>query len=220
MLPSDDEPRRRMDICRQIAFTALLLSLSSGACAKPHVAEQPERAPSQLCVVRHAEAFKNLEPPPEGLASADLDSLTPTGETQARALRRRIPRGVTILRASPTNRTAETARLLGLDVPAEVDEDLEPLAGDLSWGERALAAERGEDLGPVGGESLVDGQARARRLLERVRARLAPGDHAVVVTHGDLAAILIGELHKTPLLERPARHAIGTGEIASVPIGA
>ena len=44
------------------------------------------RAP-EVCVVRHAEAWKNVEPRPEDASPDELDRLTPAGETRARALR-------------------------------------------------------------------------------------------------------------------------------------
>lgn len=195
----------------------ILLTLLSVACDSSNEGEALES--SQLCVVRHAEAFKNLTPPPDGLTAEQLDSLTPNGETQARAAGTRLPRGVRVLASSAANRAQQTARGLGLDVEVAIDPALRPLEGDLSWDARVAAWSRGDDPRPDGGESLADGAARVRALLTSLRARLRDGEHAVVVTHGDIAALVIGELRGTALLERPSRHELGTAEVACLPLG-
>ncbi|MCU0674991.1 MAG: histidine phosphatase family protein [Myxococcota bacterium] len=174
---------------------------------------------SQLCVVRHAEAFKNLTPPPEGLTPSQLDALTPNGESQARAAGTHLPRRVGVLASSPANRAQQTARGLGLDVEVAIDPALRALDGDLPWDARVAAWSRGDDPRPDGGESLADGAARVRALLTSLRARVRDGEHAVLVTHGDIAALVIGELRGTALLERPSRHELGTAQVACLPLG-
>lgn len=174
-------------------------------------------APSQLCVVRHAEAFKNLDPAPAGLSPEQLDALTPRGEEQARRAGAALPAGVERVLTSPAGRARETAAWLGPWTP-EVEPALRPLDGDLPWSERERAWAAGEDPRPPGGESLADGQARARALLDRLRAALPPGRHAVVVTHGDLGPVLLGELRGTPLLARPTRDALPGGGVVCLPL--
>jgi broad specificity phosphatase PhoE len=172
--------------------------------------------PSQICVVRHAEAWKNVEPRPD---DRDPDTLTPDGESQARALAPQLPKGVALTWASPTQRAQQTAALLGtgaVDVAAE----LRPLDGVLDWESRLGHWSRGEDPRPPGGESLADGQRRAQRLLTGIRKQLEPGAHAVVVTHADLASVILGELRGTPLLERPTKDTLATGEHACLPLEA
>jgi broad specificity phosphatase PhoE len=199
------------------SIPATVLTLLSFACDSSHRAEALES--SQLCVVRHAEAFKNLTPPPSGLTPAQLDALTPNGESQAHTAGTRVPPGVRLLASSPANRAQQTARGLGLDVEVAIDPALRALDGDLSWDARVAAWSRGEDPRPERGESLADGAARVRTLLTTLRTRVRDGEHAVVVTHGDVAALVIGELQGTALLERPTRHALGTAEVVCLPLG-
>ena len=192
-------------------ITALALALATSmGCAKRQLVPTEARA-SQLCVVRHAQAYKNLDPRPDDLSSERLDSLTPSGEDRARALGDALPEGVAEVRSSPTQRTRQTAELLRGSAPLMVDPRLRPLEGDISWDERASAWSRGEDPRPEGGESLADGAERVESLLRQLRSELRPGEHAVAVTHGDIASILLGEIRGTPLLERPERDTLGTG---------
>jgi broad specificity phosphatase PhoE len=199
-------------------LAALAAALLAGCTEGPDGAT--ETPTSRLCVVRHAQAYKNLDPRPAGMSPEQLDSLTPDGEAQARALAGALPDGVARLWSSPARRTRQTAERLGLPVPVRVEPALRPLEGDLPWDQRMAAWSRGEDPRPEGGESLADGAARADALLRRLRAELEPGEHAAVVTHGDLASILLGELRGTPLLERPRRDTLGTGQMRCLPLGA
>lgn len=197
-----------------------MLFVVSGASACAHSATFPGEHPtSHICVVRHAEAYKNLSPPPADMSPDELDALTPAGWDRARELGERAPRPVSELWASPTQRTQQTAAGMGLSAPVKVEPGLRPLEGDLSWNERETAWAEGKDPRPEGGESLADGAARARALLDRLQAELLPAEHAVLVTHGDIAPILIGELRGTPLLERPRRDHLDTGEMVCLPLG-
>lgn len=190
------------------------------ACTDPPPPAPPVPAPTaQVCVARHAESFRNLNPRPEGLSEAELDALTPQGEAQARALAARLPAGVARVWSSPLNRAQQTAGLLGAPVPVEVQADLRPLDGAIPWAEREAAWAAGQDPRPPDGESLGDGQGRAVALLGRLRDQLGPGQHAVLVTHSDLGALLLGELRGTPLLERPAKDTLATGDLACLPLG-
>lgn len=194
---------------------AVACAESSSAPVASPVAETLE--PSRLCVVRHAQAFKNLDPRPEDLTPEQRDSLTPEGEAQARALAARIPAEVALVLTSPASRTQQTAARLASVTP-RVEPALRPLDGALSWDARVAAWTRGEDPRPEGGESLADGAARTGALLARLRAELTPGQVAIVVTHGDVAALLLGELRETPLLERPTREALGEAEMRCEPL--
>ncbi len=147
-------------------------------------------------MVRHAEAFKNLEPPPAGMRGADLDALTPGGEDQAQSLRAQLPGGPATYWASPTRRTRQTAELLAEGRPVRVDQSLRPL-------DEADSAE--------------DAAVRARDVLDRVQAELQAGEHAVLVTHGDMGPMLLGEVRGTPPRERASAHALGTGEMVCLP---
>lgn len=188
-----------------------------GACAGPQ-APTPRSQVSQLCVVRHAQAYKNLASPPADLTPEQLDSLTPAGQAQGRALQASLPPDVAEVRSSPAQRTRQTAELLAGPIPVQVEPRLRPLDGAISWDTRMAAWSRGEDPRPADGESLADGAARAASLIAELRAQLPPGGHAVWVTHGDIAAVLLGELRGTPLLDRPRRDAIETGAMVCLPL--
>lgn len=192
----------------------LLLTLAAVACSR---APEP---PATLCVVRHAEAFKNLDPPPPDLDPARLDTLTPRGEAQARALRDALGAGTLRVSTSPAGRARQTAALIAGDGAVETAVALRPLDGDVAWTERTRAWSAGEDPRPAGGESLADGRDRIAALLDALRAKLAPGERAVWVTHGDIASLVLGELRGTPLFERPTRDTLDTGGHACLPLGA
>jgi broad specificity phosphatase PhoE len=184
----------------------------------PTPAAAQQAAPSQLCIVRHAEAWKNVNPRPSELTAEQLDQLTPRGQEQARALAATLPRPVALVWSSPATRTQQTAEPLGLDVTTDIVAELRPLDGDVSWEERLRRWAAQQDPRPADGESLADGRVRAQLVLQRVRQRLPAGAHAVLVTHGDLASILIGELRGTPLLARPTVDEIGPGVAVCLPI--
>lgn len=182
------------------------------ACTEARPAE-----PSRLCVVRHAEAYKNLDPRPAALSDEALDALTPEGLARTAELRATLPAGKLRAWASPTRRTRQTAEGLRPETLV-VEPALRSLDGAARWAARKRAAAEGRDLSVPDGESLADGAKRAQALLSRVRAALAPGEHAVLVTHGDLAPLLLGALRGTPLLERPARDGLETGQMACAPL--
>lgn len=179
--------------------------------------------PARLCVVRHAEAYKNLSPPPPDREGEALDALTPRGEAQARALQGQLPTEVARLWSSPAQRSQQTAALLGVRAPrgVEVHADLRPLDGEIAWEMRQHAWAHGDDPRPAGGgESLADGQARVQALLREAQAAAGPGQHVVWVTHGDVASLVLGELRGTPLLERPSKDTLATGTVACLPLSA
>lgn len=217
----------RLKLNLAIIFACMPLMLGACKSAEPATTESAnteqaadeEKAPSQLCIVRHAEAYRNIKPTPEGLSAEELDTLTANGEDQAGRVAGAVVHPVGLLWTSPTKRTRQTAQLSGLDRAPEIVDDLRMLEGDVSWDERVGQWEAERDPRPDAGESLADGHLRATSLLTRARSELAAGEHAVFVTHGDIASILIGELQGTPLLARPMTHVLGSGESLCLPLG-
>jgi|GEM_PF-5163715 len=193
---------------------------SNGSAAdQPAPTEASRPAPISVCVMRHAEAYSNLEEPPAGMADADLDALTDAGKAQARAARSKLPASVAIVWSSPRNRTRQTAAALGLAGAAvQVVPELAPLRGDMPWSERVAAWKAGRDPRPARGESLDDGRRRIAAALARLGAMLEPGEAAVLVTHSDLAPVIVGQLKGTPLLERPAAHPFGLADVVCAPL--
>jgi broad specificity phosphatase PhoE len=166
----------------------------TGASATSGAADQMEA--SQLCVVRHAQAYGNLKGAPPGLTTEQLNTLTEKGRIQAKKLGAEVPRPVRAVFASPTGRTRMTAELMELGEPIG-------LTGELS----AL-----ED------ESLDAGRERILEAIDRARAEGVDGKHIVMVTHGKVASLLIGELKGTPLSERVSAHQISYGEAVCLPM--
>jgi len=198
------------------ALAAAIAALVGGCASSPELSEQAE--PQVVCVVRHAEAFKNLTPVPDGMKAQDLDALTPRGEADASALAVRLPPRLEVVLSSPTRRTRQTAEGLAGAVRVEVSEALRPLAGGPLPAPRGELWRAGEDPRPEGGESLADGQARVVALLDQLRAELPPGGVAVLVTHGPIAATILGELRGAPLLMRHRTDDLATGEMRCLPL--
>lgn len=200
----------------------LLASCATGeganadASAASGAADQMEA--SQLCVVRHAQAYRNLEAAPPGLTTEQLNTLTEKGRIQAKKLGAQVPRPVAAVYTSPTGRTRMTAEVMDLGVPIGLTGKLSKLDGDMAWETRLENWKRGDDPRPDDGESLADGRERILEILDRARTEAADGKHVVFVTHGDIASLVIGELKGTPLLERPINHMIDTGEAVCLPM--
>src|SRR5690606_33096998 len=126
---------------------------------------------------------------------------------------------ITRVRSSPLGRARETADAFAAaaDVPAQVDGALRPMSGDMAWEDRDAAWARGEDPRPAGGESLADVQTRVHGMLQALREDARPGATTVLVTHGDTASVVLGELAQTPLLQRPRAHTLGPGQARCAP---
>lgn len=167
-------------------------------------------------VVRHGEAWKNVPHPPS-LKPAELDNLTQKGNTDAKFLGAslRAAKPSTIF-TSPAVRCRQTAMGItagaGLNAIAFIEPALAQLVeGTTTEGKpftmemRAEAAVNGVDATPVDGEAYFDGMTRVREFAGRLLEKHA-GQRVIVVTHGDIAALLIGEAAHTPLLERMAKH--------------
>ncbi|MGZ4566481.1 MAG: histidine phosphatase family protein, partial [Blastococcus sp.] len=125
--------------------------------------------------------------------------LLPEGEDQARALRTALDgRTFAAVWVSPRLRARRTAELAGLTATG-IDDDLVEMdyGGYEGRTTAEISAELGRpwsvwrDRGPAGspGESTADVGVRVDRVLERVRARLADGDVALVA-HGHVLRIL------------------------------
>jgi len=146
-----------------------------------------------LILVRHGESVANAQ----GLLLGRTDAkLTGKGVAQASSVRRLLRDPVLVLRTSPLSRARDTAALLGVDVPAEIDDRWV----EVDYGEyegqplRDIPAdvwrEWRQDPGfrPEGGETLAEVDARVAAVCEELfatdglGARHADGD-VVVVSH-------------------------------------
>lgn len=204
--------------------TLVLLVLAIG-CQRSGANAQDERPAlgdvSTFCVMRHAEAYKNLESPPEGLSDEELDSLTEEGLEQARAVAEQLPEGIVRVYASPTGRTTQSAAVVvesygSESLEVQEREELRELGGDIPWDQRIALWEQGEDPSPEGGDSLIEGMARLRPLLAEAQDGLSAGEHALIVSHGDIASMLVGALLGTSPLQSPLQHEMANGEVACV----
>ncbi len=203
-----------MPHARSLRLAALVAALQlTGAlsgCQAPG-AEEPAPRGATLFVIRHAQALKNVAHPPD-TPPEQLDALTPTGEAQARALGAALRgRGVTRLLTSPARRARETAALVGaaLGLEAEVAPGLAQLARGGAAGPSGPSMMAAAD----GGEPLAEGVARA---LAAIEPALQAGEGVVVVTHGDIAAGLIGHAAGTPLAESWPKHEPPTGSVSEL----
>jgi 2,3-bisphosphoglycerate-dependent phosphoglycerate mutase len=143
--------------------------------------------PKELYLVRHCQA-----------AGQESDSpLTPEGTAQAEALARflgRLP--VDRIVASPFLRARASimplARRLNLPVETDVRLAERVLAGQdplPDWRDHLRAGFADPDLCLPGGESSCTAQARGVAALDDILAH--PAQHTVVVTHGNLLALLL-----------------------------
>lgn len=224
-LAAVEEAARAEDVS---AFDAAFVQLTT-ACNACHEAEQVgfihvepppvrtsvlARAPTSACtvfVVRHAQALKNV-PHPAGMTDAQLDVLTPVGHAQAEALARSLSsRGVELVVASPTVRTRQTAEAIAnaAGVAAVETAALASLRKVVTSGPSMQGTTTSES------ESLEDGVARA---IAAVTALARPGGVIVLVTHGDIAAGLIGQALGTPVERRVAEHDPPEGSVAELTV--
>ncbi len=150
--------------------------------------------------------------------------LLPEGEEQARALRTSLAgRSFSDVWVSPRQRARHTAELAGLTATA-IDEDLVEMDYGRYEGRTTadISAELGrtwsvwQDGGPAGspGESPADVGVRVDRVLDRVRARLADGDVALVA-HGHVLRILTARWLRLPAADGRL-FALDTGTVSTL----
>jgi probable phosphoglycerate mutase len=146
-----------------------------------------------LILVRHGESTANAQ----GLLLGRTDAeLTETGRAQAAAVPSLLERPVAELRSSPLRRAVDTAELLGLGLPVEIDDrwievdygefECQPLGGIPAEVWQQWQSDR--DFCPADGESLAEVDVRIAEACEELfatdgqGARRGDGD-VVVVSH-------------------------------------
>lgn len=172
----------------------------------------------RITLVRHGESLANRTLKWQGQGDSPLSGL---GQSQARAFARRFrSREFSLIVASDLERASATARALGRPFERDAsfrefdigawegltrEQVAERFAGDLA------RLEAGEDVALGGGESYASFCARVDGALARLRARLAPGDHALVVCHGGvIGALVSGALGLRGVRDLPIARAFNT----------
>jgi len=182
----------------------------------------------RVYLVRHGQAFSNLDPEPD-LPADQLDRLTKLGHEQSRAVGVALrDRGVTLVLSSPAARAQETAAEIrvALDAPpVRVEPRLRPLqlgrdrnGKPFDWDQRIAEWEAGRDPAPAGGESM--GQM-GNRVLALVRSLLPAqsGRSVVLVAHSEVIGAFVGLVEGTPPPKRyPPR--IRNGAMTAVELDA
>lgn len=175
-------------------------------------------------LARHGESKKNVWHLP-WTSKDQLDTLTTKGREQAAAIGKFLKdKNIVAIQSSPTGRTRETAQaishILGLAEGFEVEEDFASLRGGtgpdgnpVSWPWREQQWVLGNDPRPEGGESMSDGEIRAREAVEKLAERFA-GKAIAIVSHGDICAALLGFARNTPIPDRYATHQVPTGSVS------
>jgi broad specificity phosphatase PhoE len=165
-----------------------------------------------LILIRHGESVANAR----GLLLGRTDAeLTERGMAQAAAVRQLLHAPVLTLRTSSLSRARDTAALLGLDIPVEVDDrwievdygeyECQPLRDvpvDV-WREWR----RNPDFRPAGGETLVEVDARVAAACDELFATNEVGARA---REGDVVVVS----HVTPIKAAVA-WALGMGAVLS-----
>lgn len=164
-------------------------------------------AGARAFLVRHAQAYSNLRPEPEGMSEEQLDHLTDLGREQAaRTAEALAGRGVGLVLTSPASRARETARIIAdaLGVPLRVEPRLRPLeVGDgLDWDARFAEWDAGRDPSPPGGESMAEVGERVGALVGSLPEEVGGGGSAVLVAHSEVIGAYLGQLEGVPPAER------------------
>jgi broad specificity phosphatase PhoE len=186
---------------------AVLLPLLLMAGADPASLGPVPAGAVRVYLVRHAEAFSNLTPPPTNMTEKDMDALTDKGRQQAEAVGAALrPVNVAAVFFSPTNRTRQTAEGLRGERTLEAREERELRRIDngksqsgkpLELADRVAIWKAGQDTRPLEGESMVDLGKRMLALVQSLRKPYA-GKGVVCVTHAEPISALVGELRGTP----------------------
>lgn len=178
----------------------------------------------RVYLVRHAESKKNVVHLP-WTPEEELDTLTDEGRRQAVAIGDFLnDKGIVAILSSPAGRTRETAKAIGqvtgLKAGYEVDPAFASLRGgtsedgnQITWAWREKQWALGQDPRPEGGESLADGESRAKAAVKKLAEKF-PEKSVVIVSHGDICAALLGYAANTPMPKRYVTHNVPTGSIS------
>jgi len=203
-------------------MSRLLLATSLLAASGPLLDPLPaaDGAGARAFLVRHAQAYSNLRPAPEGMSEEQLDHLTDLGREQAALAAAELRnQGVELVLSSPAGRARETAQILAetLGVPMRVEPRLQPLAvGDgLDWDDRFAEWEAGRDPSPPGGESMAEVGARVFGLVESLPSAVSGGGGAVLVAHSEVIGAYLGQLQGVPPPKR-MEDSVANGSISVV----
>ena len=164
------------------------------------------KAGRRLIVWRHGETDHNAG----GIWQGQLDTaLSATGREQAQAAAAALAAyGPAVIVSSDLERAADTARALAslVGLPVRYDERLREIhagqwqgmtAGDVAeqFPEEQAALMAGEDIQRgIDGESLGQVAERTRSAVDEVLASLAPGECAVIATHGVSGRAVVASL--------------------------
>jgi broad specificity phosphatase PhoE len=191
-----------------------------------HCSRQRSKTALHMIVVRHAEAFTNLDGT-EDMPQQERDSLTPKGIEQAeatgRALKKRL---VARWISSPAGRAKQTCEILAMQnkVPGEVVTDsafvstwdgVLPDGSPVPWAWREAQWKAGKDPRPMGGESLSDVVERVRGKIEYLKQEYT-GQTVVIVTHSDVCAAMVGHALGTPMSQRVSLHKVGLAGVVEI----
>jgi probable phosphoglycerate mutase len=205
----------------------LLLAALDAAPAKPgplaNLGPIPKDA-VRVFLVRHGQALTNLSPRPK-LPLEELDHLTELGRAQTErtaALLR--DQSVRVVLGSPAGRARETAAIFQKafatgEAPAEprlrsLEMGRSAEGKSLGWDEREAEWKAGRDPQPEGGESLRQVADRLIQLIDAL-ARERAGQAAVLVSHGEVIAALVGALRGLPVAEWEEL-SLGNGSVTVV----
>lgn len=178
----------------------------------------------RVYLVRHAESKKNVVHLP-WTPEEELDTLTAQGRRQAVAIGNFLnDKGIVAIMSSPAGRTRETANAIGQVIGWKAGYEVNPAFASLrggksldgnqiSWAWREKQWSLGQDPRPEGGESLADGELRAKGSLEKLAGNF-PGKAIVIVSHGDICAALLGYAENIPMSKRYASHNVPTGSVS------
>ena len=223
-----------MKFIKATVLFSFILAVIISACGQERSQSESNQSagdqrPLRLFLVRHAEAFKNLDPLPS-LPLNQLDSLTTAGKNQAAALGHYLKsKRIRAIYASPTGRTRQTAEIISQTIefnnPVIVDNDLISLRKGQMSSLQALSSDADVSQGKTNmttwgndGESLAEGQQRVIALLNRLTKQYS-GQAIVFVTHGDICTALLA--YATGISPDPAQTLPGvrTGSVSEIQIG-
>jgi broad specificity phosphatase PhoE len=181
-------------------------ALAAPPAEKPTATAAP-RDVLQVYLVRHGQAFSNLDPEPD-LPPDQLDRLTPLGREQAgetgRVLALRKPALILTSPASRARQTADEIRQAAGAVEVRTEPRVRPLelgrsasGGPGDWDDRIAEWTAGRDPAPAHGESLAQLGERVLQAVRDERKRHA-GRGIVVVAHSDVIGAFLALVRGQP----------------------